>query len=153
MHRGTLILAVCVALIGGWYLSQALTLPRGTLAQPGPGVYSILIGGLILATSIGTGVEGARSLRTSADVAINWPAPDGWLRILGLMGGAVIYLILVNRIGHLLATFVTCIVVMWTQGYASWPRTILWAALIAGATYLIFVKLLSVPFFGDSLLG
>jgi len=44
-------------------------------------------------------------------------------------------------------------VVMWTQGYASWPRTILWAALIAGATYLIFVKLLSVPFFGDSLLG
>jgi len=153
LQRGTLILAACLALIGVWYVSQALTFPRGTLAQPGPGVYSILVGGLIVATSIGTGFEAVQTLRTAGDVEINWPAPDGWLRIFGLLGGAVVYLVLVDRIGHLMATFVTCVLVMRTQGYTSWVRTVLLAALIAGATYIIFVRLLSVPFFGNSLLG
>lgn len=153
LHRGTVVLGVILTLIGAWYVSQATTFPRGTMAQPGPGVYSILLGCLIVVTAVGTSVEGGLALKGGRDVEVQWPAVDGWLRIAGLLAGAATYLLLLGQIGHLLASFAACLVIIRAQGYASWPKAVLWAAGTAAATYLVFVKVLAIPFFGNSLLG
>src|SRR5437588_4794227 len=103
MHRGTLALSLILAAAGAWYLSVAVGYPRGTMAQPGPGLYAILVGGMMLETSAGAAAQAALALRASGEIEIPWPKSDGWVRMAGLMAGALVYVILLGNTGHLIA--------------------------------------------------
>src|SRR5689334_20404232 len=105
MQRGALIVAALFTLGGAWYITTALSFPRGSLQRPGPGLYAILMGSLLTIAAIGTGVRAALAIRAGEDAAFVWPAGDGRLRILGMIAGALAYLVLLPQIGHLLAAF------------------------------------------------
>src|SRR5579885_3454150 len=146
MHRGSLALSIVLALFGAWYLSVAAGYPRGTMAQPGPGLYALLVGALIVLASAGTAVEAGLALRAGGELRISWPKPDGLGRIAGLLAGALAYLVLLGNAGHLIAAFIACVLIMRSQGDGNWLRVLLCSAALAGLTYYGFVVLLGVIF-------
>src|SRR5437870_2642306 len=125
MHRGSIALSLTLAAVGAWYLTVAVGYPRGTIAQPGPGLYAVLVGAMIVVTAIGTGVQAALAIRAGGEVGIPWPNDDGWVRMAGLMAGALGYVILLVNTGHLIAAFVACVVIMRSQGDTNWLRILL----------------------------
>ena len=153
MQRGTLTFGAILALFGGWYTVVAWNFPRGTWAQPGPGLYSVLVGLLIMVAALGTMLTSVATLRGSSDTAIAWPAGDGRVRIFGAIGGAAAYIVLLPVAGHIIAAFLACTLIMWTQGDRNWPRLLFWSAVLALVTYFGFVRALGVVFPGHSLIG
>jgi putative tricarboxylic transport membrane protein len=129
MQRGGGIFAGVVLVIGLVYCGLALGFPRGTLAQPGPGIYTLLVGALLV---------------IAADVPIEWATSDGRVRIAGILVAAFGYLLVVGPVGHLMAAFLACAVVMRTQGEVRWIRVGLWSVGLAVASYYGFVVLLGV---------
>jgi putative tricarboxylic transport membrane protein len=144
MQRGGGIFAGVVLVIGLVYCGLALGFPRGTLAQPGPGIYTLLVGALLVIAAAGTLAQAVLKLRTSADVPIEWATSDGRVRIAGILVAAFGYLLVVGPVGHLMAAFLACAVVMRTQGEVRWIRVGLWSVGLAVASYYGFVVLLGV---------
>ncbi len=156
MQRGILTLAVILFSLGAFYVVQALSFPMGTSAQPGPGAYALLVGGLIVVSAMGTAAEAGfelASLGGQQDVPIAWPSVDGRIRILSIVFAAIGYVFLVGHVGHLIAAFLAGVVVMRTQGDANWLSVVFWAAALSAISYYGFVVLLGVQFPGTSFLG
>jgi hypothetical protein len=153
MQRGIAILALVILVVGLAYTGIALTYPRGTLAQPGPGIYTLLIGGLLVVAALGTVVQSLLASRAGPLLPIEWPTLDGRVRIAGIFVAAFAYLLLVGHVGHLIAAFLTCALVLRSQGETRWTWVGGWSAALSVASYYAFIVLLGVRMPGTSLLG
>jgi hypothetical protein len=153
MQRGVAVLAAVVLVVGLGYSAVALTYPRGTLAQPGPAIYAMLIGGLLVIAALGTLVQSLLAVRQGPPLAIEWPTVDGRVRIAGIFVAAFAYLLLVGHVGHLIAAFLTCALVLRSQGEGRLIRVGVLSAALSIASYYAFIVLLGVRMPGTSLLG
>jgi len=126
------------------YIIEALSYPRGTMAQPGPGLYPLLLGTLILLSSLGTSLELMfRRFEKEGDAI--WPRGASGRRLLFVLAASLAYGLLLPYLGHpFIATLVT-LVVLQVMGVRSWPRKITLALLIGIGSYYLFGKLLAVP--------
>lgn len=57
----------------------------------------------------------------------------------------VIYVLVLDRIGYCISTFLLVVFIIWFLGYRNWKVTLPCAALTVAATFLIFDVLLNVP--------
>lgn len=57
MRRALLGTSIATAVLAVAYLGEAMRYPRGTMAQPGPGLFPLAVGALLLLASLATGLE------------------------------------------------------------------------------------------------
>lgn len=144
MKRGILITSILGFIFGLAYIVEAFSYPRGTMAQPGPGLYPLLLGTLILLSSLGTGLE-LLFRRFEKEEAAIWPRGANGRRLLAVLAASLAYALLLPYLGHpFIATLIT-LVVLQVMGVRSWPLKITLALLIGLGSYYLFGKLLAVP--------
>jgi len=126
------------------YIIGALSYPQGTMAKPGPGLYPLFLGILILLISLGTGLEVMFRRFEKEEDAI-WPRGANGRRLLAVLAASLAYAVLLPYLGHpFIATLVT-LVVLQVMGVRSWPLKITLALLIGLGSYYLFGKLLAIP--------
>ena len=142
MQRTLLGVDIAALLLSLLYLWGALDYPRGTMAQPGPGLYPIFVGTLLVIASIGSIVT---DLLKPAQGELEIPKGKDLGRVLTVLGGAVAYVLLLPYAGHLLSSMLTIFVVLHAMGLSSWPMKIGFTIVIALGSYYLFDMLLMVP--------
>jgi putative tricarboxylic transport membrane protein len=144
MRRHILITSILGFMFGLAYLLEALSYSRGTMAQPGPGLYPLLLGILILLGSLGTGLE-IMFRRFEKEKDAIWPRGANGRRLLTVLAASLAYAFLLPYLGHpVIATLIT-FVVLQVMGVRSWPLKITLALLIGLGSYYLFAKLLTIP--------
>jgi putative tricarboxylic transport membrane protein len=133
--------ALMFLLIGGGQITMALDLPRGTLAEPGPAVFPLLVGALMCAASIANLVRalverdpGRFDLRS-----------DG-ARPAVLVAALAAFLLLLPRVGFILPSLLLQVVTLQVFGMRGPWRRLAVAAATTAAAVLVFETLLGVQF-------
>lgn len=113
-----------------------------TLAAPGPGVFPLAVGLLMLGLAACRAIAATRSPAGAAhppsDRRTRW-------RVLTLVGVLVAYAFAAGAIGFLTASFALVLVSSRLLGGRDWLRPAVLAAGVTAAAYLIFVVWLAVP--------
>lgn len=124
------------------YLWGALGYSRGTMARPGPGLYPLFVGVLLVSACIGIIVT---DLLKPAQGRLEIPKGKDLGRVLAVLGAGAAYVILLPLAGHLVASIVTMFAVMQAMGMRSWPMKIGLTIAMALVFYGLFDILLQVP--------
>ncbi len=153
--RKDLLSGAVLLLLGGAYLGYNLRHPLDTLATPGPGIFPLAIGLLLVILSAVQLVRAGGALvlaRHSAE-----PDPPARARAeasqhasaerapLFMTGFLVVYLMTVSWIGFLASTFVLVITCSKLMGSQGWARPMALAVGIVLFCYLLFIVWLRVP--------
>lgn len=142
MHKALLVVDITATVFSLLYFWISLGYPRGTMAQPGPGLYPLLLGILVLVASIGSLIF---DLLNPIQGTLKIPKGNNLGRVLAVAGGAVSYVLLLPYAGHLLASMVVVFVVFQAMGLPSWPAKIGFTIVLALGSYYLFDVLLKVP--------
>lgn len=137
-----LILALAVA-----YEVMALWMPQGSLKFPGPGYYPKLVGGFLIAASLGCVIQALlirRPVRTAEPTAASAPKTVAGTTV-ALFGLLVGYGALLKPLGFPIAICLFLLAAMRVFGYRRWAITLLIAAGLTVVSYLTFVTWLKVP--------
>jgi hypothetical protein len=132
-------IGICLSVL---YLALSFQMPMGRVRQPGAGVFPVISGFLLLLGSVSALWEGMKQ-RKSEQVEL--PAGSDLLRLLAVLGGVLGYLILLPVLGQLVSSTLFCIVLIRALSSLSIWRVVLYAVLMAGAAYLLFVRFLMLP--------
>lgn len=132
-------IGICLSVL---YLALSFQMPMGRVRQPGAGVFPVISGFLLLLGSVSALWEGMKQ-RKSEQVEL--PAGSDLLRLLAVLGGVLGYLILLPVLGQLISSTLFCFVLIRALSNLSIWRVMLYAVLMAGAAYLLFVRFLMLP--------
>ncbi len=142
MQRVLLTVDIVALLLSVLYLIGAIGYPRGTMDQPGPGFYPLLVGTLLVIASIGSILT---DLLKPARGELEIPKGKNLGRLLIVAGAAAAYVLLLPYAGHLLSSILVVFIVLHTMGLTSWPMKIGFTIAIALGSYYLFQILLMVP--------
>jgi hypothetical protein len=117
-------------------------MPMGRIRQPGAGVFPVISGFLLLLGSVSALWEG---LKTRKSESVELPAGSDLRRLLVLVGGILGYLVLLPILGQLISSTIFCFVLIRALSSLSIGWVALYALLMAGAAYLLFVRFLMLP--------
>lgn len=116
----------------------------GNFVQPGPGLYPLLLGVLLILFALvllGQAIKSSPLLQKVQPFSLS----GGWKRV----AYAVLILLLAafffETIGYLLTFFLLVMLLMAGEGWKSWRKIVLVAFLSALGVYLVFVLLLKQP--------
>jgi putative tricarboxylic transport membrane protein len=132
-------IGICLSVL---YLALSFQMPMGRVRQPGAGVFPVISGFLLLLGSVSALWEGMKQ-RNSEKVEL--PAGSDLLRLLAVLGGVLGYLILLPVLGQLISSTLFCFVLIRALSSLSIWRVVLYAVLMAGAAYVLFVRILMLP--------
>lgn len=124
------------------YLALSFQMPMGRVRQPGAGVFPVISGFLLLLGSVSAIWEGFK-LRKSEEIEL--PTGSDLYRLLTVLGGILGYLILLPILGQLVSSTIFCFVLIRALSSLPYWRVILYAIIMAGLAYLLFVRLLMLP--------
>jgi putative tricarboxylic transport membrane protein len=124
------------------YFATALGYPMGTLAQPGPGRFPVIVGALLIIASIGS-FFGDWLKPTPGEVSL--PKGKELGRVIAIIAGAIAYVIILPYVGHVLSSMVLVFVVLQSMGLSSWLSKIGITIAVALGSYYLFDVLLQVP--------
>lgn len=132
-------IGICLSVL---YLALSFQMPMGRVRQPGAGVFPVISGFLLLLGSVSALWEGMKQ-RNSEKVEL--PTGSDLLRLLAVLGGVLGYLILLPVLGQLISSTLFCFVLIRALSSLSMWRVMLYAVLMAGAAYVLFVRILMLP--------
>jgi putative tricarboxylic transport membrane protein len=141
VRRARLVLAAGALLLGVLYLAATWRYPVGTLKQPGPGLYPLMVAGLLLLSAFATAWE----TRSAGNAPVAWPQRAGWWRMGAILLAIIAYIVLLPKLGHLIASSVTAFISFQALGGLNWPAKVLLAIFLGVASYFLFNNLLGVP--------
>ncbi len=127
-----------------FYLATAAHLPLGARHQPGPGVYPILVGLLMLGSSIGLALQ-AMLGGQAAQTPVEWPTGVAGRRMLAVAGASAGYILLLPYVGDAVAGVATALLVLRVMGMKRWWAAWALAVGLALTFHYVFVVLLSIP--------
>lgn len=130
---------ICLSVL---YLALSFQMPMGRVRQPGAGVFPVISGFLLLLGSVSALWEGFKIRKTET---VDLPAGSDLLRLLAVLGGILGYLVLLPILGQLISSTLFCFVLIRALSSLSILRVALYAVLMAGAAYLLFVRFLMLP--------
>lgn len=149
------VLAALLTLGGVAYTVEALRLGTGNAAQPGPGLFPLLIGGILIVSGAALVVQTLRGrLVAAADAGGSDADPVGSdtlggspprVRLLTVVGALTCYVVGVGWVGHFItATVVTAPAIRLLGGRKWWACAAI--GIVAGVgTEVVFGNLLDVP--------
>jgi putative tricarboxylic transport membrane protein len=142
MQRTLLSVNFVALILSSLYLWSALDYPRGTMGQPGPGLYPLGVGVFLVIASIGSIVanllkpdRGKMEIAKGKDLG----------RMLTVLGAGVTYVLLLPYAGHVLSSILLVFLVLHAMRLRSWPMKIGFTILMALGSYYVFDVLLMVP--------
>lgn len=138
-----LVMAAVSAIPAIIYLLLARNYALGTAAQPGPGLYPVLVGLFLLMASIGTALESALSQRQD-QTKPHWPVGQERRRLLTVMAVCLSYLLVLPYLGDLLSGAVAILVILRAMGMTRWVTSVALAVVLAAVIHYVFVVLLGV---------
>jgi hypothetical protein len=145
--RRDLLSAGGLAVLAIAYLAAGHAYPLDSLATPGPGVFPLAAGTLLLGAAVAQAVSAAARARPAATPAVaEGPATHlGDRRVLALMAVLVGYPVASAAIGFLTASFVVVLLSSRLLGARGWLRPAVLALGIVLAAHALFVVWLGVP--------
>lgn len=124
------------------YVIVTLGYPRGISAQPGPGVYPLLVGLFLVIGCLGSSVEAWK--KRSESVEKVWPQGSSRRRLLAILLASLSYIILLPYLGHPITGTLLMLVVFRVMRMKSWLVCIAVAATMGFGSYYLFKNLLGV---------
>lgn len=140
--RRDLLSAGGLAVLAIAYLAANRAYPLDTLATPGPGVFPLAAGTLLLGAAVGQAVVAARARPATASSPVEGPAGR---RVLALMAVLVAYPFAAAAIGFLTASFAVVLASSRLLGTRDWLRAAVLALGVTAAAHVLFVVWLGVP--------
>jgi hypothetical protein len=137
--------------VGVIYEVMALYMPRGSIAQPGPGFFPMGVGVFLIATTLGCLLQeilknkaaGNRPGLSSADMVASAGSKVSKTALLvALMIG---YILALTPLGFPVTIFIFLAISTRIFGSRHWPLALVTAAIITALSYVSFVVWLSVP--------
>jgi putative tricarboxylic transport membrane protein len=123
-------------------MGESLSLSMGDIHNPGPGFVPFFLG-LSMAILSSLTFWAPESRMNEEAVRDRWRQGKN---ILFIFAGLVVYLLLFNLLGFLLNTFLLVIYLTKLAGAEGFRRSILVSFLAMGIVYLLFYRLLIIPF-------
>jgi putative tricarboxylic transport membrane protein len=142
MRRALLGTSIVAMLLAVAYLAEAMRYPRGTMAQPGAGLFPLAVGALMLIAALATGLE-ARSRKTWEKM--DWPRGSDALRVLAVLTASLGYVLLLPRLGHPVAGTLVTLAVLQVMQLRGWVVKLTLSLVIGLGSYYLFAVLLGVP--------
>ena len=134
-----------ILVASGFYLTQAMKLPLGTVAKPGAGFYPVAVAVFACVVAL---VAGARVFLSPQAVRPEAPSgatdPARRRRVAGAVGALAAFCLTLPWIGYPIAAFGFVSVVLWGLG-GRWQAALLTGALGSAGSYYLFAVLLGVP--------
>lgn len=149
-RRLALSLAVALVVLAAVYLLRARPLPLGSIAQPGPGFFPAAVGALLAVLSL---LHLTAVCRGWCDAAEALPRGADRRRVLLVVGALVFFGAAVGALGYLISGIALSVVVLLSLGTPRVLAALLFAVIVVGASYYVFVSLLGVPLPKGWLLG
>jgi hypothetical protein len=140
--KGYIVVGAIGICLSAFYLALSFQMPMGRIRQPGAGVFPVISGFLLLLGSVSALWEGFK-IRKSESVEL--PTGSDLKRLLVVLGGMFAYLIFLPILGQLVSSTLFCFVLIRALSSLSIWRVALYALLMAGAAYLLFVRFLMLP--------
>lgn len=135
------IISVCLLVFSITYLYLGRSLEFGSFAAPKNGFLPKLIGILaVVLTMINVIIEIRKPAEENAEFKKTNPK-----KALLFITGCLIYLVLLNYIGYLVATLIALFLLIKFTGIKGWVAPLLVSVGVSVSFFLIFSKLLSVP--------
>ena len=132
--------------LGVFVVIFSLRMNLGAWNRPGPGMFPLISGTLLIALCVAYGVQSAWT--KDADYIRKqspWPRRNR-LKLIGVLGSLLIYCFALDTLGFLIATFFLMIFLFWVIEAKGWVSPVIEAALAVLVTYIVFHKLLMVQF-------
>jgi putative tricarboxylic transport membrane protein len=142
MRRTLIVAAGLIGLLAVGYLAEARRYSFGTAAQPGPALYPLLVGALILVGCIGMALEAAKS---HLQGEVEWPADGARWRVVAIVTSALGYVLLLPYLGHPIAGALLSLVVLQVMGLANWFLKVGIAVAVGLISFYLFATLLGTP--------
>jgi hypothetical protein len=141
-QRGFLGFFALVAAIG---LLGVRGFSLGTLSDPGPAVFPLLVFSLLLVMSLGVIIWPARAKAVAAESDSSTAGAHGQWRVVVALMAAFGYAVILPWVGDLVAGFVVFCAVGLTLRARNWPVIVVAGAILCILVHLLFVIVLSVP--------
>jgi len=136
------LVALAVLVASGVYLANAVPLPQGTAARPGPGFFPLAVGVFGTAVALVWVVSALRRAPAPAGGAVS--AVEGRGRVSLTAGLLVGYCLFLPWTGYPLAAFLFTGLLLRALG-ARWTAALVVALGSAAVSYYVFAVLLGVP--------
>jgi len=145
VRRGRLIAGLAGLLLSlGYGLQAWITLPMGTMSQPGAAVFPVMVAVLMAVSSLVILFEDMRS-PDSEEGPLGLPSGAGLHRLLIFIASLVGYVVIAYLGGHLIASVLLSVVLVHLIKPGSWIRTLVIGLAISLSAYGVFVWILGVP--------
>ena len=121
-------------LFSGIYLLEGRGLRMGTMDAPGPGIFPLVVGILFALVCLGVIAD---AMLTREPGTASFPKGQDLKRVVVVFGAFVVYVLLLEVLGFLVAT--TLFVALYTRvvGKVSWLKSVLSGACVAAAVWAI----------------
>lgn len=129
-------------LFGGATVFLSMGMPLGSLRMPGPGMFPLALGVLLMLLS---GVSMVRLVWGQGAVG---PSPSWRPALKGVfcfVGAMALCILLLGLLGYPLASLLLLLVLFRLMGSRAWGLNTALALGVAGISYLVFVRWLQVP--------
>lgn len=137
--------------VGLGYEFMAFKMPRGSMAQPGPGFFPMVVGVFWIATALGCLLQDIRNRKTD-DPHQDAPSPGEAASVRSRFGKTfqltalmIAYILALTPLGFPVAICVFLVVSTRIFGSRNWVAALVIAAIITTLTYLTFIVWLKVP--------
>jgi hypothetical protein len=143
MRRALLMFAAFGTISSTLYLIEAARYSMGSPGEPGPGVFPMVVGGILLIGFVGTGVE---ALRRPGGAKVEWPTGAAGRRVAAIAVSCAGYGLGLPYLGQMIAGSLLALAVLHVMGLRAWPAKIALALGIGVGSHVLFGEVLGVPF-------
>lgn len=143
--RGLSITSFCFFFLGMAYLAGSLELPRGSAAQPGAGLYPLLLSIYLVALSLAFLIRSLREHEAKSEEGEPFPKGKDRQRVMAVGLVLFLFVLFLKPLGYGLCSAVLMGVILRLLGLASWGKIVLISILTAFFSYYLFASLLGVP--------
>jgi putative tricarboxylic transport membrane protein len=141
VRRRDVAAAAVLLAFGLFALTQARGLRFGSVVAPGPGFFPLCLAAALCLTSVGLLVH---ALRAAPGGAVPSPAGVRPLAVAGTLASLLVYALVLERLGFLLATFALLVFFFRALQRQSWLVAVGGSLATSLLTYLVFKMWLSV---------
>ena len=135
MRRRDLGAAAVLLAFGLFALTRARSLRFGSIAAPGPGFFPLCLAAVLSLVSLGLLIS---ALREPGAVTASAASAGGRLKVIGTLGGLLVYALVLEPLGFLLATFALLLFFFTALQRQRWFVALGGSVATALATYLVF---------------
>lgn len=143
--RALPITSFCFLFLGAAYLAGSLELPRGSAAQPGAGLYPLLLSIFLVALSLAFLIRSLRKHEATSEEGEPFPKGKDRQRVMAVGLALFLFVLFLKPLGYGPCSAVLMGATLRLLGLASWGKIVLISILTAFLSYYLFASLLGVP--------